>query len=187
LHIASDDAGVSDAPKPPHLILVGLPGAGKSAHGRRVARLLNRPFVDLDHAIQEATGRTIADIFARDGEMAFRALEREATTALASAPASVIAPGGGWMMDPANVELVIPGAKVVWLKVRPAAAVKRMGARIALRPLLAQGDPVQILSALLEKRRSRYATADASVDTEAYGWHEVARVLAGLAPGSADA
>jgi shikimate kinase len=173
---------VSDAPKPPHLILVGLPGAGKSAHGRRVARLLNRPFVDLDLVIQEVAGRSISEIFAADGESAFRAMEREATIALASRPSSVVAPGGGWMMDPINVELVRPGAKVVWLKVRPAAAVKRMGARIALRPLLATGDPVRILSALLEKRRASYATADAELDTEAYGWHEVARVLAGLAP-----
>lgn len=168
--------------RPAHLILIGLPGAGKSTHGRRAAQQMKRPFVDLDKRVTQLDGRPIGRIFAESGEPAFRALEREATVALAGEPASVVAPGGGWMMDPANVALVKPGALIVWLQVSPAAAVARMGARIRLRPLLAKGDPVRNLGALLQRRRERYATADAVIDTEVLDWQGVVNALVALAP-----
>jgi shikimate kinase len=177
---------VTERPSPAHLILIGLPGAGKSAHGKRVARLLKRPFVDLDREIERVTGRAVAEIFASDGEPAFRAMEHQVTEALAAMPQSVVAPGGGWILDPANVALVKPGARLVWLQVQPAAAVLRMGARIAKRPLLAHENPVGILTQLLEERRARYACADHVVDTEAYGWHKVAHLIAALAPTSSE-
>ncbi len=167
---------------PAHLILIGIPGAGKSTHGRRAARRLQRPFIDLDKRIVQLAGRSIAEIFAQDGEPAFRALERAATEALAFEPPSVVAPGGGWIMDPGNVELVKPGATIVWLKVSPAAAVARMGPRIRLRPLLASGDPVANLARLLSQRRDRYATADAVIDTEVLGWQRVVSAISSLAP-----
>ncbi len=167
---------------PAHLILIGLPGAGKSTHGRRVARRLQRPFIDLDRRIVQLAGRSIADVFEQDGEPAFRALERAATEALAREAPSVVAPGGGWMMDPRNVELVKPGATIVWLKVSPSAAVARMGHRIRLRPLLATGDPVANLATLLSRRRDRYAMADAVIDTEVLGWQGVVAAIAALAP-----
>lgn len=173
----SDDAVVL----PAHVILIGLPGAGKSTHGRRVARQLRRPFIDLDRRIALRDGRSIPTIFATDGEEAFRALERTATVALAKEPASIVAPGGGWMMDPRNVELVKPGATIIWLQVSPIVAVKRMGPRIRLRPLLAAGDPVANLARLLSRRRDRYAAADAVVDTEVHGWQGVVSAIAALA------
>jgi shikimate kinase len=81
-----------------------------------------------------------------------------------------------------NVALVKPASTIVWLQVSPAVAVRRMGARIRLRPLLRSGNPVQALQALLETRRPRYATADAVIDTEAYGWQGVIDAIAALAP-----
>ncbi len=167
---------------PAHLVLIGLPGAGKSTHGRRAAKQLKRPFIDLDRRIAMLDGRSIAQIFRQSGEPAFRELERKATASLAIEPASVVAPGGGWMMDPANVELVRPAAVIVWLQVSPRVAVQRMGARIRLRPLLAKGNPVENLQLLLERRSQRYATADAVIDTEVLDWQEVVDAIAALAP-----
>jgi shikimate kinase len=172
-----------DPPPPPaHLILVGLPGAGKSTHGRRAARRLQRPFIDLDRRIVHLDGRPIHRIFAESGEAAFRATETRATAALANDRASIVAPGGGWIMDPANTALVQPASTIVWLQVSPAMAVKRMGARIRLRPLLAQGDPVLNLERLLARRRDRYAVADHVIDTELLDWQGVVTAIAALAP-----
>ncbi len=175
---------MSDTPHgaPAHLILIGLPGAGKSTHGKRAAKQLGRPFIDLDLRIAAAAGRTVAEIFRDDGEQAFRALEREATAALVHEPPSVVAPGGGWMMDPANVASVKPGAVIVWLQVSPFVAVQRMGARIRLRPLLRTGNPVHTLEALLDRRAQRYMAADAVIDTELLDWQGVADAIAALAP-----
>lgn len=162
---------------PAHLILIGLPGAGKSTHGKRVARQCGRPFVDLDRRVVALAGRSIPQIFREDGEAAFRALEREATRALALEPPSIVAPGGGWMLDPANVALVKPGATIIWLQVPPRLAVRRMGARIRSRPLLRTDNPVAALEKLLEIRAPRYAEADLVVDTEALDWQGVAAAI----------
>ncbi len=167
---------------PAHLILIGLPGAGKSTHGRRAARQLGRPFIDLDKRVASLDGRSVAQIFAEDGEAAFRALERRATESLAEEPASIVAPGGGWMLSAENVALVKPSSTIVWLQVSPAAAVRRMGARIRLRPLLRTGNPVRTLEDLLERRRARYAVADAVIDTEAHDWQGVIDAIAALVP-----
>jgi shikimate kinase len=167
---------------PAHLILIGLPGAGKSTHGRKAARQLRRPFIDLDRRIAHLAGKSVTQIFRQDGESAFRALEKTATAALAIEPPSIVAPGGGWMMDPANVELVKPGAIIIWLQVSPVVAVQRMGARIRLRPLLATGDPVEKLGGLLERRAARYAAADAVIDTEVLDWQGVVDAIGALAP-----
>lgn len=167
---------------PAHLILIGLPGAGKSTHGRRAAKQMQRPFIDLDRRIAKIAGRSVASIFAQDGEKVFRALEQEATAALASEPASIVAPGGGWVMNPDNVALVKPDSTIVWLQVSPQVAVRRMRDRIRLRPLLRTGNPVSTLEELLRRRQARYALADFSINTELLDWHGVVDAIAALAP-----
>jgi len=168
--------------QPAHLILIGLPGAGKSTHGRRAARQMQRPFIDLDKRVTQLAGRSVAEIFRDDGEAAFRAWERTATAALALEPASIIAPGGGWMLDPANVALVKPSSTILWLQVSPYVAVQRMGARIRSRPLLSSGDPVSTLTDLLCQREARYALADAVLNTELYNWKGVIDAIVAFAP-----
>ena len=165
------------ATAPAHLILIGLPGAGKSTHGKRVARQAGRPFIDLDRRIVQLAGRSIPQLFREDGESGFRAFERQATEALLLEPPSIVAPGGGWMMDPGNVTLVKPAAIIIWLQVSPRLAVKRMGARIRLRPLLRRVDPVGALEKLLESRAPRYAAADVVIDTELLDWKRVAAAI----------
>jgi len=175
------DAGELRSDSPAHVVLVGLPGAGKSTHGRHAARHLRRPFIDLDRRVAQLTGESVRRIFQLRGEPAFRKLERQATAALALEPAAIVAPGGGWIMDPENVALIRPGAIIVWLRVSPVVAVQRMGARVRLRPLLAGADPVVALEALLERRAANYATADAVIDTEVLDWHGVVKAIAALA------
>ncbi len=181
-----DTTGATGVGSPAHVVLVGLPGAGKSTHGRHAARWLRRPFIDLDRRIAIGAGESVRRIFRTRGEPAFRALEREATAALATEAPAIVAPGGGWIMDPRNVALVKPGALVVWLQVSPRLAIQRMGARVRLRPLLAGDDPVAALEALLAQRVARYATADAVIDTEVLDWQGVVRAIAALASSAAE-
>lgn len=181
-HSTAPAASPSGAPsRAPHVVLVGLPGAGKSVTGRRVARLLRRRFVDLDAVIERAAAMPIAAIFAAEGEAGFRARERAATAGLATRAPAVIAPGGGWVLDPANVAALGDRATIVWLRVDPTEAVTRMGAGIARRPLLAGPDPVAALSALLAARAPRYAAvADHVVESAGVPVDELARRVAAL-------
>ena len=94
-------------PQPPFrlgrtLVLVGLMGAGKTSIGKRIAHRLAVPFVDADAEIEAAANMTVAEIFARDGEAAFRAGERRVISRLLDSPIHVLATGGGAFMDPAT-------------------------------------------------------------------------------------
>jgi shikimate kinase len=149
-----------------HLVLVGLPGSGKSTLGRRVAREVGVPFLDLDEEIASREGRTVAEIFAESGEPYFRAREREVTAELRARPPMVVAPGGGWAADPGNPALLRPPGRIIYLRVSPTIAVRRMGLGVLRRPLLAGPDPVGALEALLARREPAYVTADVVIDTD---------------------
>jgi len=148
-----------------HLILVGLPGAGKTTVGAALAKALGCPFVDLDADIVRRARQPIATIFATHGEAHFRALERDATLRLRDAQPSVVAPGGGWVTVSETVALLRPPARMTYLKVGPAIAAQRLRRSVHLRPLLRQ-DPVGTLERLLAARKSAYEAADLVVDTE---------------------
>ena len=153
---------------PPHVVLIGLPGSGKTSVGRRLASLLSRRFVDFDEEIERRERRSVSRIFAEDGESYFRALERRLTEEMRAAGGGmVMAPGGGWVTVPEVVELLRPPAIVVYLSARPETALSRMGQDRALRPLLARQDPLSELTRLFADRQARYeAGADFVVDTE---------------------
>ncbi|MEM9132051.1 MAG: bifunctional shikimate kinase/3-dehydroquinate synthase [Actinomycetota bacterium] len=164
------------------VVLIGLPASGKSTIGRLVARSLGRRFVDLDDAIEARAGRAVGDIFAADGEDAFRRLETEAlaealTTAGADAP--VIAAGGGVVVTEANRRLLIGGPLTVWLDLPLSLLVARAG-RSNVRPLL-DGDPAARLARLRQERLNLYTvTAEAIVadDGTASADDMAARVVA---------
>lgn len=161
-----------------HLVLVGLMGAGKSTVGRRCAERLGRVFVDVDDLVEAAAGRSVPEIFATDGEAAFRERERVALAEACASPGLlVIACGGGAMLDPANRECARAHGCVVWLTADPATLAARVGRGAARerRPLLADGDPEATLDRLAGERADAYAAAaHARVDTAGRSVDEVA-------------
>jgi shikimate kinase len=156
-----------------HLVLIGMMGVGKSSVGRRLALRLGRQFVDTDKLVEEEAGCTVAEIFAAEGEPAFRALEAAAVRrALGADTWSVIAFGGGAVLDPANRQLAREAALVVWLQAparelarRVSASLRRSGG--TARPLLTQGrSPEQVLDDIAREREEAYrAAAHVLVDT----------------------
>ena len=146
------------------LVLVGLPGSGKSAVGRRVASRHGATFVDLDDAIERETGRSIPELFAAEGEAAFRALEREAVAALGPPDPSpelrrVISPGGGAIVDPRNRWALYRGRLPVWLDVRTEVLAQRLRRSPNIRPLIQGGDPMSRIRQLAAARERFYGAA----------------------------
>ena len=175
--------GSAADPSRPHLILVGLPGSGKTTIGQAVAERLGRTFLDLDQEIERREGQSISQLFGEKGELYFRQKERELTEELKLVGNMIIAPGGGWAGDPENIALVRPPSQIIYLKVRPETALKRLGPLRAMRPLLTRPDPLGELKRLLEDRRPAYEAADHVVDTELFGLQRVIETVAELAPG----
>ena len=144
--------------------MVGLPGSGKTAIGRRLANRHGAAFIDLDERIEAADGRRIPEIFAQDGEAAFRRLEREAVAALGPAdpdPAMrrVISPGGGAVVDPRNRWALYRGRVPIWLDVRPEVLAQRLRRSPTVRPLVQGGDPLGRIRQLAAARERFYAAA----------------------------
>jgi shikimate kinase len=159
------------------VVLVGAPGSGKSTTGALLAARLGVPFTDVDAVIEERTGRSIAAIFADDGEPAFRALEEQVTAELLERP-GVLALGGGAVLSDAT-RAALRGHQVVWLQVSAATAVSRVGLNEA-RPLLL-GNVRGRLIKLLAERTPLYAeVATRRVETDARPPEEVVELL--LAP-----
>lgn len=148
-----------------HLVLVGLPGSGKTTVGRRVAELLRTGFSDIDQIVVSAAGKPVAELFAAQGEAQFRRLERAAMDGALAAPPHVIAPGAGWAAEPGNLDGA-GDALLVYLRISPADAAERLRGDIT-RPLLAGGDPVQRIGELLAKREAWYRRAGVEVDAGA--------------------
>jgi shikimate kinase len=153
-------------PSRPHIVLVGIPGAGKSTIGKLAAERLGRAFLDFDREIERREGQTVAEIFAQQGEPAFRQLERDLTKELAEFGGMIVAPGGGWIMDPDNLAVLEGHARLVWLKVRPETALVRLKDQVAARPLLIRPDPLGELRKLLQQREALFATAQHLINTE---------------------
>ncbi len=159
-------------------MLVGLPGAGKTTVGRRVAAALGRPFLDFDEEIERREGRPVGEIFAERGEGYSRALERRLTEEICAAgDRMVLAPGGGWITIPGVVELIRPRGALIYLTARPETALRRMGTLRARRPLLSTPHPLDTLTRLLGERGSLYeSAADHVIDTEGIDVQGVTRL-----------
>ena len=140
------------------IVLVGLMGVGKTTVGRRLANRLRLPFVDADHAIEEAAGMTVAEIFERFGEPYFRDGERRVIARLMDGTPKVIATGGGAVINDETRALILAEATAIWLQAHPDVLAERVGRRDT-RPLLRGRNPRQVLSELATIRNPIYAEA----------------------------
>lgn len=153
-------------PGKPHVILVGLPGAGKSTVGMLLATSLARTFLDFDLEIERREGMPITQIFGERGEPGFRELERKLTEELRDFGNMVLAPGGGWVSDPMVVGLLRPPARMVYLRVKPETALRRLAGEAGARPLLNRPDPLGEITKLFEARKNAYQGADVEIGAE---------------------
>jgi shikimate kinase len=165
---------------PKHIVLVGLPGCGKSTVGKLVAEGLNTFVIDIDALLVREMGMPIVQIFGMVGEAKFRDMEREAVNAAQAREPCVIVPGGGWAAQAGQLEAAKPTGLVIYLMCPASTAVKRSEQGEA-RPLLAGVDPAQRMRTLLEEREAFYLLADHKVNTDSVPPEAVAAEVMTLA------
>jgi len=170
-----------------NLIITGFSGTGKSLVAKEVARGLNWDFIDTDDEIVRQTGKPIAEIFRQDGEARFRELERETIRKACQQRQTVIAIGGGAIVDPQNYELLTKTGLIVCLEAKPETIYERLFREAAcspeteVRPLLADDNPLERIKQLKASRQPYYANVDWTVHTDNLDISQVAEeVIRGL-------
>jgi shikimate kinase len=165
---------------PRAVFLLGFMGAGKTSIGQALARRLRWRFVDLDQRIEMQEGRTIAEIFARSGEDAFRRIEtavlRQLLAELGQGPPLVVALGGGAPLRKENADLLATcGAPQVFLDAPYEVVRQRCNGTVAARPLLQEEEAARLL---YESRRPHYLKAQLRVDTASRSVEQAAADIA---------
>lgn len=155
-----------------NVVLTGFMGSGKTSAGKRLARMLNLPFVDVDRLIQERAGCSINEIFARHGEPYFRDLETDVLREVLLQQGRVVATGGGAVISPVNREMMHAHGVVVNLTA-PISEIEKRLAFATDRPLL-HADKGAKIRLLLEEREKFYADADVRIDTTGKNIEDVA-------------
>ena len=140
------------------LILVGLPGSGKSTVGRQLARRLALPFSDSDQVIEQRLGCSIREYFEREGEAAFRDLEEAVLDELTMVPHAVLSTGGGAVLRPTNRHRLRERGHVIYLRSTPEDVFRRVR-HDSSRPLLQVTDPMARLRELFAERDPLYREA----------------------------
>ena len=157
---------------------MGFMGCGKSSVGRELARLLCCPFMDLDEVIEEAEGRSIPEIFATDGEAAFRRMEAEHLQILLdnNNVANVVALGGGTVMTEECAEMVRENTVCVYLRATVETLVRNLDGESENRPMLSNEEPLNVRVAhLMALRSGTYEqTAQMVIDTDGKSIAEIA-------------
>ena len=170
----------------PQLVLTGFMATGKTEVGRRLGRLLGRPFVDTDGLVEAAAGRTVADIFAVDGEAHFRGLERVAVEQACAVPDAVIATGGGTLLDPENRRRLAAAGPIVCLCADAEEILRRTGEATS-RPVLGGGnggsDRLARIRGLIAERAPAYALATHRIDTSGLSVDQVVERVRALVAG----
>jgi shikimate kinase len=159
-----------------NLALIGFMGTGKTSVGRLVAEILRFEFLDTDELIQNRAGRSIAELFAAEGEAAFRTLESETVLELAGRKKCVISTGGGLPTHGDNLDQLKTHALVICLWASPEKIWERVRYQ-SHRPLLNQGDPQQRIRELLTQREPFYKRADVLLNTDLRNAREVAQQI----------
>jgi len=157
-----------------NIALIGFMGTGKTSVGRLVAEQLDFEFLDTDEMIQSATGKTITEIFSRDGEVAFRALEEKVVEEISQRKNLVISTGGGLPVNPKNLTSLKSNSLVVCLWASPEKIWERVKNQTH-RPLLQDANPQEKIRDLLTVREPFYKQADVLLNTELRSMREVAQ------------
>jgi shikimate kinase len=157
-----------------NLALIGFMGTGKTSVGRLVAEQLHFDYLDTDEIIQSRTGRTITDIFEKDGEPAFRKLEQQLVSELAARKRTVIATGGGLPTNPVNLASLKTHALIVCLWASPEKILERVRNQTH-RPLLRNSNPGLKIRELLAVREPFYRQADVLINTDLRSVREAAQ------------
>src|SRR3954468_13001737 len=166
---------------PHHIVLVGLPGSGKSTVGKMAADAMSTFVIDIDSLLVREMGMPISQIFGMVGEARFRQMERDAVKTAQARDPCVIVPGGGWAPQPGQLEEASGRSLVIYLKCRPDTAVKR-SEQGETRPLLAgAADPSQRMRSLLQEREPFYLKADQQVAGDSPSPEGVVREVVELA------
>ena len=158
--------------KRPNIVLVGFMGTGKTSIGRRISSQLRMRYVDTDEIVERNSRRRISDIFAEDGESAFRELESEAVRKVSKLQNHVISTGGGVVLREANMTELKRNGVVFCLTATPEEIYKRVGHQ-AHRPLLQTPDPLAKIQSMLAERRPYYAGADHMISTTGRSFGEI--------------
>jgi shikimate kinase len=168
-----------------HVTLAGFMGTGKSEVGRRLSRMLGWRFVDTDTIVESKAGRSVAAIFASEGEAGFRSRERDAVAGACALPAAVIAVGGGALVDPENRRTLLAVGPVICLRASAREILRRVG-EARDRPLLnpdgkaSESDRLARIESLLAARAGVYALATHAVDTDGLSPDQVAEHIRGI-------
>lgn len=172
-----------------HVILAGFMGTGKTSVGRRVALALGRTFVDTDVLVEARAGRSVAEVFATDGEARFREMEREAVAHACAMDDAVIAIGGGALGDAESRRRLVAAGPVICLQAAPEVILRRVG-DASSRPLLAgvAGESPAVarsrrlakIRALLDERAPIYAFATHQLDTSGLSVDQVAERICAI-------
>ncbi len=148
------------------IVVIGLMGVGKTRLGRTLADTLSLPFYDSDDAIEEAAGMRIPDIFEKFGEPYFRDGEHRVIKRLLEGENRVLATGGGAIMTPETADLIWGNTVSIWVQASLQTMISRTS-KNSNRPLLNQGNPEEILKALVEARYPTYEKADIMIESDA--------------------
>ena len=140
-------------------------GSGKTEVGKRLAKRLGYTFIDTDLLIEEKTGKSISEIFSRDGELFFRDIETLILKELTGINKHVISTGGGIVTREENILHLRKIGFIIWLKASPETIFKRVNTETH-RPLLKVDNPLEKIKRLMSQREQSYSEADVTIDTD---------------------
>lgn len=151
-------------------------GSGKTEVGKRLAKRLGYTFIDTDLLIEEKTGRSISDIFSKDGEHSFRAIETSILKELTGLNEHVISTGGGIVTREENIQYLTNTGFIIWLKASPENIFKRVCSETH-RPLLEVDNPLEQIKKLLSQREQSYSKSDLTIDTDGLDVDDIVNVI----------